>query len=160
MVLQPTARWMLALLTSIGLQVCCCNVKTLLGGCCQGGRSETTLSMAIGDRHHDSHHHHGSDDGGGPCDSIHHPLKDHGPPAAPCGPCDHHNGGCACGTHDKAPSLVVKTSAAIPAMGVVILAPPVILASPLTIGATRCAGLHAVLLPPTSLLRQHCALIV
>lgn len=159
MVLQPTARWMLALLTSIGLQVCCCNVKTLLGGCCQGGRSETTLSMAIGDRHHDSHHHHGSDDGGGPCDSIH-PLKDHGPPAAPCGPCDHDNGGCACGTHDKAPNLVVKTSAAIPAMGVVILAPPAILASPLTISVSRYAGLHAVRPPQTSLLRQHCALIV
>jgi len=159
MVLHPTARWVVALLTSIGLQLCCCNVKTLLGGCCQGDGSATAISMAIGDRHHDSHHHDGSDDGAGPCHS--HPLKDQGQPADPCGPCDHNdNGGCACGTHDKAPNPVSKTPVAIPPIGVAILAPPAIVASPLTIGACRCAGLHAVRLPPTSLLRQHCALIV
>jgi len=165
MELTATARWILASLISIGLQLCCCDVGVLLGGCCSGtgGDADATVqSNAVAIAHHDAdhaHHDHGSHDHG----DHHHDGQpshhDDGQPAKPCGPCDHDDdGGCGCGTHDKAPSQIVKLD--LPMTVVAILPTPTSFTPPLTIIAPRYAGLHGVSPPRTSLLQQHCALIV
>lgn len=162
MAFSAPARLILAGLISIGLQLCCCNFEVLLGGCCGEQTDSREASVALSDGHDHSrnaqHEHGGHDDG-----DHHHgqtPTQhDDGQPSKPCGPCDHHNdGGCSCGTHDKAPSQIAKLD--LPMTVVAVLPTPTSFIAPLTISAPRYAGLHGVSPPRTTLLQQHCALIV
>lgn len=159
MVLATPARWVLTCLISVGLQLCCCNFKVLFGECCEGEHSATHIQCTDAD---------GDDDGalyidGSAGDDHHHEAAsashdDHGQPTQPC---DHHdNGGCSCGTHDKAPNLIGKTCLDIAPVVIAILPQTAFRSPALIIGTPRYAALHAVLLPQTSLLEQHCALIV
>jgi hypothetical protein len=161
MVLPLTTRWALAILLSIGLQLCCCNFKTLLGGCCHihHGSSHNPVALDDAVRLADGEHHRAC---------CHHPdstsrSSDGDLPSAPNGgpesPCDQQRG-CSCGTHDKAPHVVAKTCLDIAPALTAILTPLSILPPRLALGMARYTGLHAVLLPQTSLLQQHCALIV
>jgi hypothetical protein len=154
MVLAATARWTLVCSISIGLQLCCCNLRVFFGGGCQDEQHVAHTQSVHADREGDAHHTHcrGHDHGSTPA-----PHDD----GHPTNPCDHHDtGGCACGTHDKAPNLVAKICLDISPVVIAILPSPTILAPLRTLSAARYATLHAVLLPPTSLLQQHCALIV
>src|SRR5438477_5036317 len=155
MSLSLTARWMLTVLISVGLQLCCCNLKAVLGGCCQVDQ-RTSGDVALSEHSHPTeaqdgacHHHHDSDsEARSDPDSL---------PSAPQAPCDQH-GGCSCGTHDKAPNLVAKISLDISPVVVAILSSPTILDTGLTVSAPQYAELHGVFPPQSSLLRQHCAL--
>jgi len=155
MALSTPTRWILAGLISIGLQLCCCNAEVLLGGCCDsdteatgGGCHGTPAGHDHSDGHDHGDHHTDSSD----------PVKNHDQPADPAGPCDHDGGGCACGTHDKAPSHIDKLE--LPTTVVAILPAPVVVIPVFVLGAARYAGLHGVSPPRTTLLHQHCALIV
>lgn len=162
MALSPLARWILASLISIGLQLCCCNAEVLFNGCCGGQAHPQDAAVALADSHDHAYHSHREH--GGHDDGDHHhdnapSQHDDGQPTKPCGPCDHHNnGGCSCGTHDKAPGHIEQLY--LPVTVVAILPAPVVLTPTLLTSASRYAELHGVFPPQTSLLQQHCALIV
>lgn len=148
MALSLAANWMLVVLLSVGLQLCCCNVKRLLGGCRQTNDGATQRSAL--------------NSTGGCCQ---HRRKADAMSPDQCGnstsktSCDQ-RGGCACGTHDKGCADVAKSPLDV-APAVIAVLPPsthLFLASIVRVGSYE--RLRNALPPPTSLLRQHCALIV
>jgi hypothetical protein len=157
MALSATARWILTALVSMGLQLCCCNIENLLGAGCSDhptGGSDQVLAASIAHHEHNDHSH---------CNGNHHAdssAPDHHS-SSPCGPWDQHDDGeCACGAHDKAANLLQQSALDGPLTVVAILPIPTVLISSFTVSAPQHGDMHAVLPPPTSLLRQHCALIV
>jgi hypothetical protein len=142
--LPVSARLVLASLISIGLQLCCCNVQGLLGSRSESGR-------ATPNSHTDCH---GSDTHGS-VDSQSQNCCDQSGPSVPC---HHDDDGCACGTHDKAPSHIDQL--VLPLALVAIVPASIVVAPTFVVSQNRYAGLHGVSPPRTSLLQQHCALIV
>ena len=151
MVIPASARLILASLISIGMQLCCCNIQVLLGGSYEFGSdareshagcrgSDKTCSL-------DSHTFNVSAHAQSCCDQ-----------SAPSGPCHHDDDVCACGTHDKAPSHIDQIVS--PLTFVAILPASIVVAPTFVVSPNRYAGLHGVSPPRTSLLQQHCALIV
>jgi len=150
MLLPASARLILASLISIGLQLCCCNIQGLLGSRCESGR-------ATPNPHTDCHRSdvHSDVDSHAHNDSTDPSRRDQ---SAPSGPCHPDNDGCACGTHDKAPSHIDKLD--LPVIVVAILPLPVVLDRASSLCAPRYAALHGLSPSRTTLLQQHCALIV
>ena len=151
MVLPALAHLVLASLISIGLQLCCCNIQGLLGGRGESGRatsnSHTDCHGSVRHGSVDSHAHNVPASDQNCCDQ-----------AAPSDPCHHDDDGCACGTHDKAPSHIDQIE--LPLTFVAILPAPVVATPAFVVSQSRYAGVHGVSPPRTSLLQQHCALIV
>jgi hypothetical protein len=164
MILTAPVRWILPSLIAIGLQLCCCNFHVLFSGCCDGQskwREGDVARVAGGSRQGDAHHLHHDDAACGACGHKQgqSPKHDDGKSGKPCSPCKHKDdGGCICGTHDKAPSQVVKFE--LPMTVVALRRTPISFLPHFTISAPRYAELHGVFPPRTTLLQQHCALIV
>ena len=151
MVIPASARLILASLISIGMQLCCCNIQVLLGGSYEfvSGTCESHVDCHGSDKicSFDCHTLNVSAHAQSCCDQ-----------SAPSGPCHHDDDGCACGTHDKAPSHIDQIVS--PLTFLAILPDSMVVAPTFVVIQSRYAGLHGVSPPRTSLLQQHCALIV
>ena len=156
MSLSLTTRWMLIVLTSAGLQLCCCNLKTLWADCrSNDGRMNIESFATAAHEGALCHVDHVACHADG-C-SCHGPAQG---AQSPHKPCDQRQSGCPCGSHDKAPSPVGNSNLEIPAVAIAILPSPTISIGGHLKRATRYVESRSVLPPAMPLLRQHCALIL
>jgi len=147
-----TVRWIIAVAVTIGLQVCCCNLEAMFRVCIACGDH---AAPALADLTH-SHN--------GPA-SAHH-SHDHPTTAedqhesSPCN--DHHEQGeCTCESHELAKSLPEKPRLELPAISLIAVLPePQFENLGFAPVSCRWAPTESVFRPPTSLLRQHCALTI
>ncbi|HMN39758.1 MAG TPA: hypothetical protein PKE29_02865 [Phycisphaerales bacterium] len=148
----------MTLLLVVAVPFCCCNFRSLLSTCssCQAA-PVADEPEASHDRSHDSDH-----DLAAPHQhATGHKQHEDGQSSVPCGPGDekHH---CNCEKNDGKMLTVQKSTVELPMPVVVAILDWSMAADMLPPAAIRVQyrGSLAIARPPTSLLRQHCALIV
>ena len=154
-------RLLLIAVLSTGLQFCCCNVHAMLNtkSCCEGqGRYVPHGITAVDHDHCCTNRHHSSEDGHDRGTQSAHDDENAPNHSSPSNSHDH--GSCKCGTHDKATNLIQTSPLSFAAVVVAVLPPSTLIAPSLINNALHYSDLHAVLSPPESLLRRHCALIL
>ena len=154
-------RLLVTLLLVVAVPFCCCDFRSLLGGCASCGAERPATAhdemvahaRADGSAHeHGACHQHATGHTRENADN-HTPL--------PCGPGnDKHN--CNCGKNDGKMLTVQKPTVELPASVVVAVLDWTMAADlvPLAVSRMPIRDISAVARPPTSLLRMHCALIV
>ncbi len=145
-------RWIIAVSVAFGLQFCCCNLEAVFQVCtaCADHSAPASADHAhnqdeLSGEHHSHEHATASED-------QHDPL-----------PCDEHHehGECKCGSHNMAKSLPEKPRLELPVLTLIaVLSEPEFKASEFDSCLSSLNLNEGVFRPPTSLLRQHCALTV
>lgn len=150
MMLNSTVRWIIAVAVTIGLQLCCCNLETMFRVCVACDDHAAPAEAAL------THHHDEPSSG----DHSHdHPTTtedQHGP--SPCN--DHHEDGeCTCESHESAKSPPEQPRLELPAASLIAVLPEPQFDQPGSASISwRWTPVARIVRPPTSLLRQHCAL--
>jgi hypothetical protein len=151
-------RLLVTLLLVVAVPFCCCNFRSLLSACssCQAAPVAEEVEASLGHSHdadgdHATPHQHATG----------HKQHEGGQSSVPCGPGDekHH---CNCEKNDGKMLTVQKSTVELP-MPVVVAILDWSMAVGMLLPATdqvQFRGSSAIVRPPTSLLRQHCALIV
>lgn len=152
MTLNSTVRWIIAVAATIGLQVCCCNLESMLRVCIS---CDDHAAPALADL---THNH---DEPAGAPHSHDHPTTAedrHGP--SPCND-QHEEGECTCESHELVKSLPEKPRSELPAFALIAVLPePRFDDVRFTPISCRRAPNEGVFRPLTTLLRQHCALTI
>jgi hypothetical protein len=150
--LPGPVRWIIAVAVTVGLQVCCCNLEAMFRVCIACG-DHAAPALADLTHNHDEpaseHHSH---------DHLTTAEDQHGP--SPCD--DHHEEGeCTCKSHELAKSLPEKPRLDLPTLALIAVLPEPQFDDPGFVSIScRWAPTERVFRPPTSLLRQHCALTI
>lgn len=146
-------RVLVTLLLVVSMPLCCCTFRSW-GRCCSavGERQSPVHSETVGDGSEDEHAHcHGG-----------HAHSDAPSGTEPCGPGHGEGDKCACGKSLTKMGVIGKPVVEIPAPALVAILPwpntPPTESMPSRPASTSAA--RPLLPPATSLLRQHCALIV
>lgn len=153
-------RFLLTILLVVAVPLCCCDLRSLLGGCasCEAAPDKDGAETVSHDHADVTTHEHGA---------CHQHATGHAAESAdthsrpPCNPeNDKHD--CDCGKNNSKMLTVEKSTVELPA--------PVIVATldwthvaelvPTAVSRAHYRDASAIARPPTSLLRQHCALIV
>ena len=145
-------RALIAALVTVGMQLCCCSAGWLDCAACQDAGEVAVVALhdghdpsAIGER---DHHASGSEQHGN---------------GSPCGGHDGNgeNGTCTCSTQDPKPCPAELSKIDLPTPVLVAVLPIWDPIPPHALGSRELILLNQALVRPvTSLLRQHCALIV
>jgi len=150
--LPGSVRWFVAVAVTFGLQFCCCNLETMFRVCLSCGDHSVAASADHGHHHHDlASEHAGHAHATGPEDRHEvPPSREH-----------QHDGDCTCGSHEVAKSLPEKPRLELPALSLIAVLPEPEFDDPgFTSISCRWTPTESVFRPPTSLLRQHCALTI
>ncbi|MBL8765169.1 MAG: hypothetical protein JNM07_12960 [Phycisphaerae bacterium] len=148
----------MTLLLVVAVPLCCCNFRSLLSTCssCQAAPVAEEVEASHGhshdaDRDHAAPHQHASG----------HKQHEDGQSSVPCGPGDekHH---CNCEKNDGKMLTVQKSTVELPMPVVVAILDWSMAVDMLPPASNRVQyrGNPAIARPLTSLLRQHCALVV
>jgi len=151
-------RLLVTVLLAVAVPFCCCDFHSLLSGCasCEAPARQIDAEAVAhvhddgAGHHHAAHHEHSAD-----------PVTDGDQGTTPCGPGDEKHD-CNCGKTDGMMLTVQKSTVELPAPVVVAVlawAQPVDQV-PLALIRGHERDQRVVQRPQTSLLRQHCALIV
>jgi hypothetical protein len=149
--LSSPIRVAVTILLVVAIPFCCCNFRSLLGGCraCGSAQPSQELPVAKVTQHHCHSSHENGDE-----------LQSDSESPAPSTPEEKHD--CKCGKDDGKMLTVEKTTVEFPAPVMVAVLNWSLVSDLLPDGHLR-VSLHdfsASARPPTSLLRIHCALIV
>lgn len=150
--LPGPVRWIIAVVVTIGLQVCCCNLETMLRACiaCDDHAAPAPADLA-----------HNHDEPAGAPHSHDHPTTAEDQQDSSPGDDHHEQGECTCESHELVKSLPEKPRSELPAFTLIAVLPePRFDDRGFSSISCRWAPTERVFRPPTSLLRQHCALTI
>lgn len=151
-------RFVLTLLLALAVPFCCCDFRSLLGGCGSCESAGPADSPAVAPSHADS------DDGHGArchCHGRSPQRKDHDRPTREQAPRNDRHG-CLCGKTTGKMLSVEKAAFGIPTPVLVAIleCPTTRCLEPGALVRIQYAAARGPMRPTTSLLRMHCALIV
>lgn len=152
MTLSGTVRWIIAVTVTIGLQVCCCNIEAMFRVCIACGDHAAPALADLTHSHDEPASAHHSHDYPTTAEDQHE--------SSPCN--DHREQGeCTCESHEVAKSLSEKPGLDLPTLALIAVLPEPQFGDPGFVSSPhRWAPTESDFRPPSSLLRQHCALTI